>query len=133
MPKYPFERMSEDAKRTLVYAQEEAEALGAGYIGTEHFLLAMFRLGEGSAHRALLLLGVDGVRVRNQLESVFGKGPGRSVRLIPTTRVKRVIEIAFDESQRMDKGPRRQRPSSGWPRDRGHGHRGPRAAGLRRQ
>ncbi len=101
MPQYPFERMSEDAKRTLVYAQEEAEAMGSGYIGTEHFLLAMFRLGEGSAHRALLWLGVDDVRVRNKLDSVLGREPRPDIRVIPTTRVKRVIEIAFGESRRM--------------------------------
>lgn len=101
MPQYPFERMSEDAKRTLVYAQEEAEAMGSGYIGTEHFLLAMLRLGESSAHRALLWLGVDEVRVRGKLERVLGKEPRAGVRVIPTTRVKRVIEIAFGESQRM--------------------------------
>lgn len=103
MPQYPFERLSQDAKRTLVYAQDEAEATGAGCIDTEHFLLAMFRLGEGSAHRALVHLGVDEVRLRGKLESVLGQGQRAGVRVIPTTRVKRVIEIAFGESQRMGK------------------------------
>jgi ATP-dependent Clp protease ATP-binding subunit ClpC len=101
VPQYPFERMSEDAKRTLVYAQEEAEAMGSGYIGTEHLLLGMMRPGQGSAHRALLWLGVDDMRVRNKIESVLSKEPRPDMRVIPTTRVKRVIEIAFGESQRM--------------------------------
>ena len=102
MPEYPFEHLSEDAKRTLVYAQEEAHRLQSGYIGTEHLLLAMFRLGDGSAHRALLYLGMDEVRVRGTLESVLGKGNAPN-RAIPTTRVRRVIEIAGDESLRMGK------------------------------
>jgi ATP-dependent Clp protease ATP-binding subunit ClpC len=102
MPDYPFERMGEDAKRTLVYAQEEADQLQSGYIGTEHLLLAMFRLGDGSAHRALLYLGVDEVRVRGTIERVLQKR-NSSNRAIPTTRVKRVIQIAFDESLRMGK------------------------------
>jgi len=102
MPEYPFERMGEDAKRTLVCAQEEADQLQSGYIGTEHLLLAMFRLGDGSAHRALLYLGVDEVRVRGTIERVLQKRNSVN-RAIPTTRVKRVIQIAFDESLRMGK------------------------------
>jgi ATP-dependent Clp protease ATP-binding subunit ClpC len=100
MPEYPFERMGEDAKRTLAYAQEEADQLQSGYIGTEHLLLAMFRLGECSANRALLYLGVDEVRVRGTIERVLQKRNSAN-RAIPTTRVKRVIQIAFDESLRM--------------------------------
>jgi ATP-dependent Clp protease ATP-binding subunit ClpC len=103
MSEYPFERLSEDAKRTLVYAQEEAEELQSSYIGTEHILLAMFRLGHGSAHRALLYLGIDEVRVRATLDGVMARNRASGKQPVPTTRVKRVIEIAFGESGRMDK------------------------------
>lgn len=109
MPDYPFERLSEDTKRTLVYAQEEAEQMQSGYIGTEHLLLAMFRLGDGPAHRALLYLGVDEVRVRGTIENAQGKNRNTANRATPTTRVRRVIEIAFDESLRM----RKERVESG--------------------
>lgn len=109
MPDYPFERLSEDTKRMLVYAQEEANRMQSGYIGTEHLLLAMFRLGDGSAHRALLYLGLDEVRVRGTIESVLGKTQNTPNHAMPTTRVKRVIEIAYEESLRTG----RERVESG--------------------
>ena len=101
MSKYPFERLSEHSKRVLVFAQHEAEEAGSSYIGTEHLLLAMFRLGSGSAHRALLYLGFDELRVRGEIEGARRKVQRRLVeRVIPTSRVKRVIELAFEESVR---------------------------------
>ncbi|HEY8864713.1 MAG TPA: Clp protease N-terminal domain-containing protein [Candidatus Dormibacteraeota bacterium] len=101
--KYPFEAFSEDAKRTLNLAQEEAERLQSVYIGTEHVLLALLRLEAGSAHRALTRLDVDAGRVRRTIEGVLLR-PGdrpKPEQVIPTSRVKRVIEIAFAESRRM--------------------------------
>ena len=56
---YPFERFTERAKKALTLAQEEANAAGHGYIGTEHLLLALLREEEGIAHGALRALGVD--------------------------------------------------------------------------
>ena len=99
--KYPFERLTEDSKRVLVYAQHEAEEAGDAYIGTEHVLLAMFRLGSGSAHRSLTYLGLDELRVRGEIERARHRRPHRVLeRLIPTSRVKHVIELAFEESLR---------------------------------
>jgi ATP-dependent Clp protease ATP-binding subunit ClpC len=100
---YPFERFSEDAKRTLNLAQEEAERLKSMYIGTEHVLLALLRLEAGSAHRALTSLGVDAGWVRRTIEGVLLRPADRPKpeQIIPTSRVRRVIEIAFDESRRM--------------------------------
>jgi hypothetical protein len=57
--KYPFERFSDDAKQALVAAQKEAEISQRGYIGTEHILLGLLRIGSGSAYRALSKLAID--------------------------------------------------------------------------
>jgi ATP-dependent Clp protease ATP-binding subunit ClpC len=99
--KYPFERFSEDGKQTLVLAQEEAERAGSSYIGTEHLLLGLLRLRTGSAHRALKRLGVDALSVRRALESLPRPDQPPTGQIIPTSRVKRVIEVAFNESRRM--------------------------------
>ena len=99
--KYPFERFSEDGKQTLVLAQEEAERAGHSYIGTEHLLLGLLRLPAGSAHRALKRLGVDAPAVRRAFESLPRLDQPSAGQIIPTSRVKRVIEAAFAESRRM--------------------------------
>ena len=99
---YPFERFSEDGKRSLVLAQEEAERMQSGYIGTEHMLLGLLRLGDGSAHRALANLSVDYGLVRSLIEKGLPRPDRPKVEhVIPTSRVKRVIEIAFAESRRV--------------------------------
>ena len=41
------------AEEALRLAQEAAEELGHGYVGTEHLLLGLMREEEGIAHRAL--------------------------------------------------------------------------------
>jgi ATP-dependent Clp protease ATP-binding subunit ClpC len=100
--KYPFERFSDDAKQALVAAQKEAEISQRGYIGTEHILLGLLRIGSGSAYRALSKLAIDAETVRTMIEKAI-RGARRSglPQPIPTTRVKRVVEIAFEESRRM--------------------------------
>src|SRR6266508_3348139 len=37
----PFERFEEDARKVIVEAQQEADSLKHGYIGSEHLLLAL--------------------------------------------------------------------------------------------
>ena len=77
-------------------------------------LRALHRQGEGGAQARHLLLGLlgeeDGLAakvphnlrveigtVRSTIESVLG----RNERIIPTSRVKKVIEISFEEARRM--------------------------------
>jgi ATP-dependent Clp protease ATP-binding subunit ClpA len=69
---YPFERFTEDAKRTLTLAQQEAERLQNQYIGTEHLLLALLRLPSGTAHTALRDLAIETDKVRETIAAVVG-------------------------------------------------------------
>ena len=48
-----------NAKKTLELSLSEARGLNHDYIGTEHLLLAMLRLGEGPAYEVLTARGVD--------------------------------------------------------------------------
>jgi ATP-dependent Clp protease ATP-binding subunit ClpC len=98
---FPFDRLSDDAKRSLALAQEEAAALRTEYIGTEHLLLGLLRLGSGSAHRALLVLGVDAARVRYVIERAIRQRHAPRDPPAPTARVQRVLETAYAESVRM--------------------------------
>ena len=99
---YPFERFNEDAKRSLTLAQEEAERSHHSYIGTEHLLLGLLRVEKGTAHRVLTELGVDIQTVREVIKSVLGRSERILVQsIIPTSRVKKVIELSFEEARRM--------------------------------
>ncbi|TMG29513.1 MAG: hypothetical protein E6H93_10580 [Chloroflexi bacterium] len=101
---YPFERFTNEAKGVLALAQEEAERSRLAYIGTEHLVIGLIRQ-EGLGGRALLSLGqsVDGLR-KTMLE-VLGDSEARVVQqIIPTSRVKTIIEMSFDEARRLLEG-----------------------------
>ena len=101
---YPFERFSPDAKRTLQLAQEEAERAHHSYIGTEHLLLGILRVETGVGFKVLIGLGIEVAAVRETIASVLGRNERIIIQqIIPTSRVKQVIEISFDEARRMGK------------------------------
>jgi len=97
---YPFERFSEDAKDVLVSAQREAEQSRHSYIGTEHMLLGVLR-GDTAAARILVGLGVDATAARETIERVLGRNERIVIQqIVPTSRVKKVIELSFDAAER---------------------------------
>ena len=99
---YPFERFSEQAKKTLTLAQEEAERSHHSYIGTEHVLLGVMRNPDGVGAKVLNSLGVDIESVRAVLTSVIGRSERILIQqIIPTSRVKKVIELSFEEARRQ--------------------------------
>ncbi len=99
---YPFERFTERAKKVLTLAQQEAERSHHSYIGTEHLLLGLMRQEEGIAAKVLNSLGVEIGGVRSTIDSVLGRNERLIIRMIiPTDRVKKVIELAFEEARRL--------------------------------
>jgi hypothetical protein len=99
---YPFERFSERAKKVLTLAQEEAERSHQSYIGTEHLLLGLMREGDGIGAHTLSNLGIEIDMVRQTIASVLGRNERIIIQqIIPTSRVKKVIEISFEEARRM--------------------------------
>jgi ATP-dependent Clp protease ATP-binding subunit ClpA len=99
---YPFERFTERAKKVLTLAQEEAARAHHSYIGTEHLLLGLLREEEGVARIVLTALGVETERAREAIQAKLGSQPQVEIQqIIPTSRVKRVIEIAFETARQM--------------------------------
>ena len=99
---YPFEKFTEQAKKTLTLAQKEAERSHHSYIGTEHLLLGILSNKEGSGHRALASLEIQIDVVRATIEAVLGRNERIIIQqIIPTSRVKKVIEISFEEARRL--------------------------------
>ena len=99
-----FERFTERARQVVVFAQDEARALGHAYIGTEHLLLGLLREEEGIAARALGSLHVTIDEVRAQVERIVGRGDGDEAATgqIPfTPRAKKTLELALREGQAL--------------------------------
>jgi len=72
----------------------------AGYIGTEHILLGLLRVESGTASRVLTRFNVSLDRVRQTVGNMRRERP-RLEQMIPTSRVKRIIEISFLEATRL--------------------------------
>ena len=99
---YPFERFTEATKRVLTLAQEEAERANHSYIGTEHILLGLLRERDTVASVALDRINVDIAVVRRSIDTILGAHERIVIQqIIPTSRVKTIIEISFTEARRM--------------------------------
>ncbi len=97
---YPFERFSESAKEVLTLAQSEAERGGLSYIGTEHLLLGFLAQTDGLAGQALRNFGLELSAIRAVVDQALtGDEHFLGQRLIPTSRVKRIIEMAFEDAR----------------------------------
>jgi ATP-dependent Clp protease ATP-binding subunit ClpA len=83
-----FEGFTDQARRVVVLAQEEARLLNHHYIGTEHLLLGVAREGKGVAAQALAAVGADDARVREQVVRLLtgeGEQAGPRTRLVRMT------------------------------------------------
>jgi ATP-dependent Clp protease ATP-binding subunit ClpC len=98
-----FDRFTERAKDVLRRSEEEAHRYNHDYIGTEHLLLGLIRDSEPVASRALIAMGVPLAKIQSALEFIIGRGedtPKDEVGLTP--RAKQVLELAIDESRRLE-------------------------------
>ncbi|MFC1851105.1 ATP-dependent Clp protease ATP-binding subunit [candidate division CSSED10-310 bacterium] len=97
-----FERFSEDARRIIQRAREEAERFQNPRLGTEHLLIALLK-EEVGVPDILNKLGVDLDEVLFHLEGQIESGQITTpLENIPFTReAKRVIEYSFEEAYRL--------------------------------
>ncbi|MDI3509194.1 MAG: ATP-dependent Clp protease ATP-binding subunit ClpC, partial [Clostridiales bacterium] len=97
-----FGRFTEKAQKALIYAQEEARALGHNYVGTEHMLLGLLREEDGIAAKVLRNMGADIENVRQEVVNLVGKGNFNfNEGFGYTPRTKRVMELSFYEARNL--------------------------------
>jgi hypothetical protein len=91
------------AQQLLKFAREEARALRHCFVGTEHLLLGIMRLGHGGASRVLLRRGVDPAAVRSAIEQEVSPGPNQVLFTDApiTPRTKRVLALAAREAHAL--------------------------------
>ncbi|MCX6339291.1 MAG: ATP-dependent Clp protease ATP-binding subunit [Candidatus Aureabacteria bacterium] len=99
-----FDRFTDRARRVIILARKEADRFNHNYIGTEHLLLGLIRLGQGVAVNVLRGMGIDFETIRIEVEKAVGSGPETKViGDIPlTARAKKVIELAVEEARNLN-------------------------------
>src|SRR3989441_5918462 len=92
------------AQQVLALARKEADRFNHNYVGTEHLLLGLIKLGQGVAVNALQKMGLDLEAVRMEVEKQIGTGPEtKMVGNIPyTPRVKKVLALAQKEAKQLN-------------------------------
>ncbi len=97
-----FERFTDQARRVVVLAQEEARLLNHNYIGTEHVLLGMLHEGGGIAAQVLESRDVSLEATRARVDEIVGKGSSSPSGHIPfTPRAKKALEYALREALQL--------------------------------
>lgn len=98
-----FERFTDDARRSVVLAQQEAQSRGHTYIGTEHLLLGLVRDEKIAACQVLSALGVTPGAVRERIDERVARGEGTTSGHIPfTPGAKRALEFSLREALQLD-------------------------------
>ena len=98
-----FDKFTNRAKQVIKLAKKEAQRLNHNYLGTEHVLLGLLKLGQGVAVNVLRNLSIDFDTVRAEVEKVVGFGPEIQVYGDPalTGKVKKVFEYANEEAANL--------------------------------
>src|SRR5882672_4707960 len=92
------------AQQVLALARKEADRFNHNFVGTEHLLLGLIKLGQGVAVNVLQKMGLDLETVRMEVEKQVGTGPDQKVMgNIPyTPRVKKVLALAQKEAKALN-------------------------------
>lgn len=98
-----FNRFTNRARQVIILARNEADKFNHNYVGTEHMLLGLIKLGQGIACTVLKKMGIDFDVVRNEVSKAVTPGPEiKTVGEVPLTPgAKKVIEHAWEDAQKL--------------------------------
>ena len=104
MSQEPMNNFTPRAQQVLALARKEADRFHHNYVGTEHILLGLIKLGQGVAVSVLQKMGLDLETVRNAVEKQVGTGQETKAQSsIPyTPRVKKVLALAGKEAKTLN-------------------------------
>jgi ATP-dependent Clp protease ATP-binding subunit ClpA len=98
-----FGRFTDEARRVLTLAQQEARTLNHNRIGTEHILVGLVQEREGIAAEALESLGISLDAIRQQVEKITGEArdaPAASHNQY-TWRAKKALDLSLREALQL--------------------------------
>ena len=92
------------AQQVIALAKKEADRFNHNFVGTEHLLLGLIKLGQGVAVNVLQKMGLELETVRMEVEKQVGTGPDQKmIGQIPfTPRVKKVLALASKEAKMLN-------------------------------
>jgi ATP-dependent Clp protease ATP-binding subunit ClpC len=92
------------AQQVLALARKEADRFNHSYVGTEHLLLGLIKLGQGVAVNVLERMGLELDTVRMEVEKEVGSGPPQKApgNIPYTPRVKKVLALANKEAKALN-------------------------------
>ncbi len=96
-----FERFTDQSRRAVALAHEEARRLNHDHIGTEHVLAGLLREERGAAAEVLGASGVTLDAVRGQIAARTGPGQGPREHVPFTPRARKGFELALQEATRL--------------------------------
>ncbi|MBM3852666.1 MAG: ATP-dependent Clp protease ATP-binding subunit, partial [Verrucomicrobia bacterium] len=104
MSQEPMNNFTPRAQQVLALARKEADRFHHNYVGTEHLLLGLIKLGQGVAVSVLQKMGLDLETVRGAVEKQVGIGQEtKAQNSIPyTPRVKKVLALAGKEAKTLN-------------------------------
>lgn len=106
-----FSRFTDQLRKVLTQAYDEAQRFDHTCVATEHLLLALVSIRPNIALQVLSALSVDYAQVRSNLEFLIAQSSRKGAvaeldaiprRLAPQT--ERVLELTFDEAARLGHG-----------------------------
>ncbi len=97
------EMFTERARKAIEFARDEAARLRHDYIGTEHLLLGLIRLGEGTAAEIISNLGLELTDLKASIEDVVQPAGGTMTmgQLPLTARAKKTLEVSGQEARAL--------------------------------
>lgn len=97
-----WQRLTDNAQNSIFRAQEEAEGFGQDFVCTEHLLLGLIQQPDCTAALVLVTLNVPLEVIRREIVKIVPQGvPAKNEQMRMTSRAKRVIDLAYEESRPM--------------------------------
>src|SRR5579885_3026622 len=103
MSQEPMNNFTPRAQQVLALARKEADRFHHNYVGTEHILLGLIKLGQGVAVSVLQKMGLDLETVRAAVDKQVGSGEETKSQgsVLFTPRVKKVLALAGKEANSL--------------------------------
>lgn len=100
----PIENLTPRAQRVLSLAREEADRFHHSFVGSEHLLLGLIALGQGTAITVLKRMGLVLETIRAELELHVATGENSpAFGYIPyTPRIKKILGLAASEARHLN-------------------------------
>ena len=99
-----YDRFTDNAKKTMQMANQEAQRFNHEYVGTEHILLGLVRRQGTTGSNILESFGIDLRKIRLEVEKLIQAGPDMVTmgKLPQTPRAKKVIEYTMEEARSLN-------------------------------